>query len=349
LGEFFELGLVLGRDGVAGVDVEAGVFPRVENLDALGREEFQVHEEFEHMGAEEFFEGLEREFGQRVEDAVAGEESVGDEGVEVGMKVEVFAKGVEGEDDGGVSVGPTEGGAEIFGEALVSEGAKAFEQAAVTLEIGAEHFGNGQDVMAVGHGGKDAGGEEGGGGLDVLLVAGGAEPAAFAGECEQIFVATMVTADADEAAIEVAAVEEFVDDLGHDGAQGAEAGLVFLWVEFDELGEVAVGALPEGRLARVAGAVKLHDGTCQYIGRRRRGTKYRNSVGTESANGASSRSQTEGQRRLVPLGAASDPVKSFLQNRFARCRPVTTSRRPFPPDARERDGCCGASARKPVV
>ena len=71
-------------------------------------------------------------------------------------------------------------------------------------------------------------------------------------------MATMVAADADEAAIEVAAVQEFVDDLRDDGAQGTEAGLVVLRVGFDELGEVPVGALPEGRLARVAGAVEVH-------------------------------------------------------------------------------------------
>ena len=210
------------------------------------------------MGAEEFFERFEREFGQRVEDAVAGEEAVGHEGVEMGMEVEVFAKGVQGEDDGGVGVAPAKGSTEVFSEALVGEGAEGFEQAAVTLEIGAEHFGKGQDVMAVGHGGEDAGGEKGGGGLDVLLVARGAEPAAFAGEGQKVFVATMVAADADEAAIEVAAVQEFVDDLRDDGAQGTEAGLVVVRVGFDELGEVPVGALPEGRLSRVAGAVEVH-------------------------------------------------------------------------------------------
>ena len=52
----------------------------------------------------------------------------------------------------------------------------------VALEIGAKHLGQGQDVVAVGHGRQDAGGEEGGGGLDVFLVAGGAKPAALAGE-----------------------------------------------------------------------------------------------------------------------------------------------------------------------
>jgi hypothetical protein len=49
-----------------------------------------------------------------------------------------------------------------------------------------------------------------------------------------------------------------VDDLRDDGAQGAEAGLVGVRVEFHEVGEVAVSALPEGRLAWVAGAVELH-------------------------------------------------------------------------------------------
>ncbi len=57
-------------------------------------------------------------------------------------------------------------------------------------------------------------------------------------------MAAMVAADAGKAAVEVSAVEDFVDDLGHDGAQGAEAGLVVLGVGFGELGEVAVGALP---------------------------------------------------------------------------------------------------------
>ena len=56
-------------------------------------------------------------------------------------------------------------------------------------------------------------------------------------------MAAVVAADAGEAPVEIAAVEEFVDDLGHDGAQGAEAGLVVVRVDLDELGKVAVGAL----------------------------------------------------------------------------------------------------------
>ena len=73
-------------------------------------------------------------------------------------------------------------------------------------------------------------------------------------------MAAVAAADTGEAAVEVAAVEEFADDLRDDRAQGTEAGLVVVWIDFDEGGEVAVGALPEGRAARVAGAVKLHGG-----------------------------------------------------------------------------------------
>ena len=43
---------------------------------------------------------------------------------------------------------------------------------------------------------------------------------------------------------------------------------------FNERGEVAMAALPEGRLSRVAGAVNLHDGTCHYIGTPPRDRKH---------------------------------------------------------------------------
>ena len=42
LGEFFEFGFVFGRDGFARVEVEAGVFPGEQHLDAFGREEFEL-------------------------------------------------------------------------------------------------------------------------------------------------------------------------------------------------------------------------------------------------------------------------------------------------------------------
>ena len=57
------------------------------------------------------------------------------------MEVEVFAEGVEGEDESGMGGGEIEGGAEVFGETLVGQGAEGFEEGAVALEARAEHFG----------------------------------------------------------------------------------------------------------------------------------------------------------------------------------------------------------------
>lgn len=72
------------------------------------------------------------------------------------------------------------------------------------------------------HGCQDPFEDEAGGGLDVSLVAGRTEPAALAGEGQQVLV---VAADAGEAACQVAASQEFVDHLGNNGAQVTEAGV----------------------------------------------------------------------------------------------------------------------------
>jgi hypothetical protein len=87
--------------------------------------------------------------------------------------------------------------------------------------------------------------DEAGGGLDVLLVAGGTKPAAFAGEGQKVFVVAMVTANAGEPARQVAALEELVNHLRDDGAQEAVTVSVLLGIDFLELVVVAVGALPK--------------------------------------------------------------------------------------------------------
>ena len=94
--------------------------------------------------------------------------------------------------------------------------------------------------------------------LDVLLVAGGAEPTALAGKGQEILMLTMVAPNAGEAAGQVAAFQKLVNHLRDDGAEDSVAGLVLLGIEFLELVIVAVGALPQGRLFRVASAVGLH-------------------------------------------------------------------------------------------
>lgn len=48
-----------------------------------------------------------------------------------------------------------------------------------------------------------------------------------------------------------------MDDFGDNGAQGAEVRLVLIGINLDELGEVAVNTLPEGRFSWIASAIKL--------------------------------------------------------------------------------------------
>ena len=105
--------------------------------------------------------------------------SVGYQGVDVGVEIKVFAKGVERHDDAGNALGAAQGGAEVFREAFVGEGAEAFEQVAVALEVGAQHSRDSQDIMPVRDRGYHLVEDKPGRGLDVLLVAGRAEPAAL--------------------------------------------------------------------------------------------------------------------------------------------------------------------------
>ena len=144
--------------------------------------------------------------------------------------------------------------------------AQASEQVAVTLEIGAQHFRDGQDVVAVRHGGQHVVQDEAGGGLDVFLVAGRAKPAALAGKGQEILMLAMVAANSGETAFEVAALQEFMHHFGDGASQHTVARLVGLGISRLELVVVAVGALPQRRLFRVSGAIDLHLSTRQHRG-----------------------------------------------------------------------------------
>jgi hypothetical protein len=100
--------------------------------------------------------------------------------------------------------------------------------------------------------------DEPGGSLHILLVAGRAEPAAFARKGQQVLVLAMVATDAGKPAFQVAAIQELVDHFGDDGAEESVAGLMLLRIGLLELVVMAVGALPERRLFGIAGVISLH-------------------------------------------------------------------------------------------
>lgn len=81
--------------------------------------------------------------------------------------------------------------------------------------------------------------------MDLAPVAGGTEPAAFAGKSQKVFVAAVVATNAGEATFESAAVDEYFHDLLNHRAQGAVIELVGAGVTGHEGGVVPLGALPE--------------------------------------------------------------------------------------------------------
>jgi len=77
-------------------------------------------------------------------------------------------------------------------------------------------------------------------------------------------VLAMVAANPCEPALEVAAVQELVDDFRDDGTQRAAARLIILGVSLLKRVIVAMGTLPEGRFLRISGAIDLHGSTGQH-------------------------------------------------------------------------------------
>jgi hypothetical protein len=75
-----------------------------------------------------------------MKNAIAGEQAVGNQGVDVRMKVQVLAKGMEGQDDCRVRFLIFQSSAQVNGKAFVSGCAGVFEQNTMSLKIGAQHF-----------------------------------------------------------------------------------------------------------------------------------------------------------------------------------------------------------------
>jgi len=94
---------------------------------------------------------------------------------------------------------------------------------------------------------------------------------------QQVLVLALVAAHAGEAAFEIAAVQELVDDLRDDGAQEPVAGLVSLLVRLQERVEMPRQALPERRLPGPARTIDLlhHAAQCRKEGVSSNGTPHK--------------------------------------------------------------------------
>ena len=180
LGQALQILALVGQHAPAAMDVEPGMDPASQHVRSLHRLQALVHQEGDDPRAEQLFQRLQAHLGSRrrgIEQARAHEQAVGDQGVQVGVKVQVLAEGVDGHDDAGQTLGQAKRGMQVFEQALVGKDAQVLEQVPVEAEVRAQHLGDAEGEMAVGHGKEDRFGEEHAEELDLLLVAGRPEPA----------------------------------------------------------------------------------------------------------------------------------------------------------------------------
>ena len=216
--------------------------------------------------AEEFGDGGEGFPGHGVETSLCVEKAVGGEDMEMGMKDEVIAKGVDGSGSGDAATGHAEACAEGIAQALCGGLEEEVEEVSAFAEDAAQHFGEREDELAVGDFVADGCGDPCAGLACSALMAGRAEVAGLAGECEELFVAAIGALEAGEACGEVAAPEKGADGVDGIRAERPHGGAVVLFVGGNEGVSCRVDDLPEVRSARAARMVdRGHHGSQGWV------------------------------------------------------------------------------------
>jgi hypothetical protein len=91
MGQFGQFGLGLGFNPISGVDVEAAMDPRAQERARSGGRRLGLSRNRMTLARKSYLSGL---MGQLGRGRLEGEESIGDQGMEVRMGIEVFAEGV---------------------------------------------------------------------------------------------------------------------------------------------------------------------------------------------------------------------------------------------------------------
>ncbi len=176
------------------MNVESRVSPAEQHPGSIALQEFFFNQKADDPCPEEFFQRCKAELGHDMKHPRSCKESVCHQGMKMGVKVEVFTEGVDGHDGSAHPVGKVQGCALKIEQASVGDAAEFLDESPMKAKVGAQHLGNADGDVPVGNGCKNGFGEEGAEELDLLLVAGGAEPAPLAGEGKEVFVGAMIAA-----------------------------------------------------------------------------------------------------------------------------------------------------------
>ena len=261
LGDVAERLAAARPQGAAVVHMKAAVFPAPEAVGAFLRQQAFAPQQGQQARGKQSFQRFEiRPRGRATETAIRFKEAIGHQRMQMRMEPEIVAKGVDGQDDGGHTFRRAQDGAQIIAQAVFRRRAEGLQEGPVVAEIGPQHDGDGEHVVPVRQAREYAPSHTVAKKQDTLLVATGAEPPAPAGEGQKIVLPALRTADAGEAAREIATGEEFFHDMRDHRTQKAQPGLVAFRIERKEFVKMRHQAPPERRGPRLAGAIGAIDG-----------------------------------------------------------------------------------------
>ena len=170
-----------------------------------------------------------------------------------------FAKGLDAGNHAGRHVFPLEDAAVDLDHAFPGGAGQFAEQTAVVAAVDPQPFGDGEDKLPVGDAGADRVRDGVGRQERAFLMATGAQAALAAGEGDEHLVAAVRTADAREAEVQVAAMEELAGHRADDRApRPVELGITLI-IGALELGVIPLDDLIEGRLPGLARAINGRD------------------------------------------------------------------------------------------
>ena len=232
--------------GRAAVDLKAAVAPVRDVLGKLGAEAPLGDHHGQDLLAESGAENVRVEPGDGLEGVVSfAPGPVGQQAMQVGMPVELVAVGLDGEDGRGHAV-TAQGMSEVLAEASPSGTAEFPQKLSIASESGPKDFRDGPHQLPMRNLLEDLASNPLHKGRHSLGLTRRAEITSLAAEGQQVFLATLRTADAGEAVAEHPAFRETINRLVHHRAQGAIVSFIEIAVTLLELFPVVLQALVKG-------------------------------------------------------------------------------------------------------
>ena len=249
-------GAVAGRQVHRLVDAETAVRPSPHVLDYFRLDLVLGQVQGEHGFLPSRLQPLQVQLRELQELALGRKRPAGQQNMHVRVPVQKFAECLDGGDHAGHHVVAAEQASDFGLEARPGAAAELAQQLAIETRMQPQAFGDGQHDLPVRDGSTDVFGHVDRGEQCPLLVAGGTRATLLAGKGDEHLMVAVRAADAGEAFVQVAALEEGLHAVLDDRAPEAVLGRKPLVVDLLEGVEVLVQQPPQIGGLRIAGTVQ---------------------------------------------------------------------------------------------